>query len=88
MLAWSLSLTMTSLRCEIDGIKRDARSSEGKTAQQRMEMFADLLETVDCIWNSLTPGERRRRMWISDQLHRRPEPWWQHVRAEDLTGLK
>ena len=46
-----------------------------------MEMFADLLETVDCIWNSLTPDERRRRMWISDQLHRRPEPWWKHVRA-------
>ena len=60
----------------------DATSSQGKSPQERMEMFADLLRTVDAIWQHLPPEERRRRMWIADQIHRRPDPWWKNLRPE------
>jgi hypothetical protein len=69
---------------DLQAIARDALSSEGKTPQQRMAMFADLLETVAAIWDHLTPDERRRRMRIADQLNRRPEPWWINFRPEAL----
>jgi hypothetical protein len=42
----------------------------------------DLLAMVDCIWEHLPNEERRRRMAIADQLHRRPDPWWKNLRAE------
>ncbi|MBC8874745.1 MAG: hypothetical protein H8E44_35445 [Planctomycetes bacterium] len=69
---------------EFEAIKRDAASSEGKTPEQRMAMFVDLLRTVSAVWDNLPAGERRRRMWIADQLDRRPDPWWKNFRAEAL----
>ncbi len=69
---------------ERDSIIADAASSAGKSPRERMEMFVDLLRTVDAIWQHLTPEERRRRMEIADQLHRRPEPWWKNLRPEAL----
>lgn len=69
-------------RSERDSVIADARSSEGKSPEQRMAMFADLLATVDAVWMHLSLEERRRRMWIADQLHRRPDPWWKNLRAE------
>jgi hypothetical protein len=69
-------------RTEKETIIADAQSSKGKTPEQRMEMFADLLATVDAVWMHLSPEERRRRMWIADQIHRRPEPWWKNLRLE------
>jgi hypothetical protein len=60
----------------------DAASSEGKSPMERMAMFIDLLAMVDCIWEHLPNEERRRRMAIADQLHRRPDPWWKNLRAE------
>ena len=71
-------------RTEEETIIADAASSEGKSPLERMAMFRDLLETVDAIWTHLTPDERRRRMEIADQLHRRPEPWWKNIRPEAL----
>lgn len=70
---------------EFQAIAKDAFSSEGKTPQERMAMFADLLETVSAVWDHLTPAERRRRMWIADELNRRPDPWWVNFRREALT---
>jgi len=69
---------------EFEAIKRDAASSEGKTPEQRMAMFVDLLRTVAAIWDNLPAKERRRRMWITDQLNRRPDPWWKNFRDEAL----
>ena len=69
---------------ERDSIIADAASSEGKSPRERMEMFADLLLTVDAIWAHLSPAERRRRMEIADQLHHRPDPWWKNLRPESL----
>ena len=60
----------------------DAQSSEGKSPQERMAMFAAILATVDAVWSCLTPEECRRRMSIADQIHRRPEPWWKNLRPE------
>jgi hypothetical protein len=71
-------------RSELETIQKDALSSEGKSPRERMAMFADLLETIDRIWSHLTPEERQRRMWIADQLNRRPDPWWKNVRPEAL----
>ena len=62
----------------------DAGSSLGKSPEERMAMFADLLATVDAVWNHLSPEERRRRMRIADQFHQRPDPWWKNVRPEAL----
>ncbi len=63
-------------------IKADAASSEGKSPPERMAIFADLLAMIDCAWASLPLEERHRRLAISDQLHRRPEPWWSNLRPE------
>ena len=81
---------VTSLltRNERDWIIADAYSSEGKSPEERVQMFADLLATVDAIWAHLSPEERRRRMWIADQLHRRPEPWWKNLRPEAQPSLQ
>jgi len=60
----------------------DAASREGKSPTERMAMFADLLAMIDCILAALPEDERRRRLAIADQLHRRPEPWWSNLRAQ------
>lgn len=75
-------------RSEVDQIRRDAASSEGKSPQERMAAFADLLATVSAVWQHLPEEERRRRMRIADQLHRRPEPWWKNFRAEALAEYR
>ena len=66
---------------ERESIIADARSSEGKSPAERMRMFADLLATVDAVWESLSPEERRRRLRIAEELDRRPELWWNNLRA-------
>ncbi len=73
---------------ELESIKNDALSSEGKTPEERMRMFADLLYTVSVIWRNLPLEERQRRMWIADQLDRRPEPWWKNFRPEALAEYR
>jgi hypothetical protein len=62
----------------------DAASSERRTPEERMAMFADLLTMVDVTWATLSPSERRHRLWIAEQIDRRPEPWWRHVRPEGI----
>lgn len=62
----------------------DAGSSVGKTPEERMAMFADLLTTIDVIWANLSPGERRRRLQIAEEIDRRPEPWWRNLRPEAI----
>ena len=69
---------------ELETTKRDAESSEGKTAQERTEMFLDLMETIEAIQANLTPEERARRERIADQLDPRPDPWWRNFRKEAL----
>jgi len=73
---------------EIEAIKKDAVSSEGKTPEERMAMFADLLSVVSAVWQTLSPEERRRRMRIADQLDPRPDPWWKNFRAEALNEYR
>jgi hypothetical protein len=75
-------------RPDIESIKRDAVSSEGKTPEQRMAMFGDLLAAVSAVWQDFSPEERRRRMRIADQLNRRPDPWWENFRAEALAEYR
>jgi hypothetical protein len=53
-----------------------------------MAVFADLLSTVSVVWQNLSAAERRRRMWIADQLNRRPEPWWKNFRSEALAEYR
>lgn len=42
-------------RTERESIIADAQSSEGKSPEERMAMFADLLATADAIWSHLSP---------------------------------
>ena len=76
MIPWS--------QTEMETIRKDAVSSEGRSAEERMAVLADLLSTVAAIWQHLSDDERRRRMRIADQLNRRPEPWWKNFRSEAL----
>ncbi|HID76323.1 MAG TPA: hypothetical protein EYP56_10045 [Planctomycetaceae bacterium] len=73
---------------EIEAIKRDAATSEGKTPEERMATFFELLRTVSAVWGHLCPEERRRRMEIADRLNRRPEPWWKNFRPEALADQR
>ena len=43
-------------------------------------MFMDLLETLDVVWATLSPDERRRRIEINRQLEPAPDPWWKNHR--------
>jgi hypothetical protein len=69
---------------EFESIKRDAVSSQGKTAAERTAMFLDLMEAVEAFRAHLTPTERWRRRRIADRLDPRPDPWWRNVRQEAL----
>jgi len=69
---------------ELEVIKRDAFSSEGKSAEQRTNMFIGLMETVEAFRAHLSPEERARRRQIADQLDPRPDPWWRNFRKEAL----
>jgi hypothetical protein len=86
---WFRHITATTAmlrytQSELESVKADALSSDGKSPVERMAMFADLLATVSAVWASFPAEERRRRMWIADQLHRRPDPWWKNFRQEAL----
>jgi hypothetical protein len=71
-------------RTERETVIADAASSEGRTPQERMAMFADLLATIDAIWASLSPEERLRRLRIAEEIDRRPEPWWRNLRRDAI----
>lgn len=69
---------------EFEAIKRDAQSSEGKTPEERIAMFIDLLETIEAIQAHLTPEEREHRARIARDLDPMPDPWWRNCRKEAL----
>jgi hypothetical protein len=71
-------------RSDVEAIKRDAFSSEGKTFEQRTDMFVGLMEAVDIFRAHLSPDERARRRRIADQLDPGPDPWWSNFRKEAL----
>jgi len=69
---------------EVESIKKDALTSEGKSPDERTAMFLSIMEAVKAMQNHLSNEERARRMRIGDQLEPRPEPWWRNVRKEAL----
>jgi hypothetical protein len=69
---------------EVEAIKRDAFSSEGKTFEQRTDMFIGLMEAVDMFRAHLSSDERARRRRIANQLDPGPDPWWRNFRKEAL----
>ena len=78
------SLAKLFAQSELEAIKRHAQSSEGKSPEERIAMFIDLMNTVEAIHSNLSPEERERRRQIADQLDPRPDPWWRNVRKEAL----
>jgi hypothetical protein len=78
------SLAAVFAQSELEATKRDAQSSEGKTAEERVAMFIDLMNTVEVIQSNLSSEERERRKRIADQLEPRPDPWWRNFRKEAL----
>jgi hypothetical protein len=73
---------------ELEAIKRDAYSSEGKTPEERIAIFIGLMEAVEALQAHLTPEERARRRRIAELLDPRPEPWWRNIRKEALEEYK
>jgi hypothetical protein len=69
---------------ELEAIKRDAYSSEGKTPEERTVMFLDIMEMVDAVQSHLSVEERARRLRVADLLDPRPDPWWRNFRKEAL----
>jgi hypothetical protein len=69
---------------ELDAIKREARSVERKSPEERIAMFISLMEAVEKAEAHLTPEERNRRRQIADQMDPRPDPWWRNCRKEAL----
>jgi hypothetical protein len=78
------SLAKLYAQTELASIKRDAYSSEGKTAQERVAIFLDLMETVKAIQSNFPEKERLRRQRIAEQLDRLPQFWWHNFRKEAL----
>jgi hypothetical protein len=60
----------------------DAQSSLGKTEEERIAMFVDLLRTIDVLWTDLTPQELERRREIHRRLNAKPVPWWKNMRPQ------
>jgi hypothetical protein len=69
---------------ELEVIKRDAYSSDGKTFAERTAMFLDIMKMVDAMQSHLSPEERERRSRVADQIDPRPDPWWRNFRKEAL----
>jgi hypothetical protein len=69
---------------EFDTIKKDAFTSEGKSAEERTAMFLGLMDAVEAMRAHLTADERERRRVIADQIDPRPDPWWRNIRPEAL----
>jgi hypothetical protein len=67
-----------------ESVARDAYSSEGRSPEERVALFIDLMKTVSAILDAIPPQERERRRRIADQLDPRPDPWWKNFRAEAL----
>jgi endonuclease/exonuclease/phosphatase family metal-dependent hydrolase len=78
------SLAKIFSRSELEWIKRDAYSSEGKSPEERTAMFEGLMEAVEVFRAHLSPEERERRRRIADLLQPRPDPWWRNFRKEAL----
>jgi hypothetical protein len=78
------SLVKLFAQSELEATKRDAESSEGKSAEERIAMFIDLMNTVEAIQGNFSPQERERRRLIAVQLDPRPDPWWRNFRKEAL----
>ncbi len=69
---------------ELESLKNDALTSEGKSPDERTAMFVSLMEAVEALQAHLTPEERKRRQRIAEQLDSRPDPWWRNCRKEAL----
>jgi hypothetical protein len=67
-----------------DALERDALASKGKSPEERMAVFVDLMKAVGAILDTLPPEERLRRRQIAERLDPRPDPWWKHFRPEAL----
>jgi peptide subunit release factor 1 (eRF1) len=80
-MAGRLTLPLLDERSEI---LEDARRFRGMSAEERMDVFKDILEMVSAAWTSLSEDERRRRLRIGESLDPRPDPWWKNVRPEAL----
>jgi len=62
----------------------DARTSLGRTFEERWEMFASIQRMVAAAWQGLSDEEIRRRLEIGELLDPRPDPWWKNIRREGL----
>jgi hypothetical protein len=62
----------------------DAKTSLGRTVEERSRMFLGVQSLVAATWAGLSEEEMLRRLRISDELEPRPEPWWRDVRREAL----
>jgi hypothetical protein len=69
---------------ERDEVIEDARTSVGKTPEERWEMFCSIQRMVAAAWAGLSDDEVRRRLEIGERLDPRPDPWWVNVRPEAL----
>jgi hypothetical protein len=73
---------------ELEATIKDARSSVGRSPEERAAAFVDLTATIESILVSLSPEERSRRAAIARQLDPLPDPWWKNFRPEALAEYR
>jgi hypothetical protein len=73
---------------EFETTRRDAWSTEGKSPEQRIATFIELLEAVEAIRSDIPLDERKRRKRIAEKLQPLPKPWWRNFRQEALDEFR
>lgn len=67
-----------------DEVIEDARTSLGKSPEEKWAMFCSIQRMVAAAWAELSEEEVRRRLEIGARLDPRPDPWWKNIRPEAL----
>lgn len=74
---------MDPLPNEQDQLAEEAREAQRLSPEQRVELFASIMDMVQEIWKSLPFDEQWRRLRIGKTIDGpRPSPWWLGVRAD------
>ena len=69
---------------ERSSIIADAEGSVGRTPEERIAIFKNIIEMVAATWATLSDEEQLKRLQIGEKLDSRPDPWWKHMRPEGL----
>jgi hypothetical protein len=69
-------------------LAEEAREARLLPPEQRVKLFASIMDTIQGVWGSLPFEEQWRRVRLAEQIDgARPEPWWSGVREDQRPGV-